>query len=160
MKENNQYRMFKSITSSFIAVGICLAPFVVHADIYRWTDENGKVHFSDKPVGDKAKKLDIKEQTPAPKSTQSGRDRKKKTDQYLRGRKEERAELDRQDEEKKQLKIQRKRECKIAKDKHQEIIEAGAVYFSKKDGSRDYLGEDRRLKEETRLKAEVDKWCK
>ena len=48
---------------AFIAcfsVLIAAAP-VVPADMYKWTDENGKVHYSDSPPpGKKAKKLDLK----------------------------------------------------------------------------------------------------
>ncbi|WP_201350276.1 DUF4124 domain-containing protein [Neptunomonas japonica] len=36
---------------------ICLMPLLASAEIYRWTDENGKIHYSDKaPVGVKAEK--------------------------------------------------------------------------------------------------------
>jgi len=45
------------------------------AGIYKWTDSNGKVHFSDKPQPN-AKKLDIKQQTPT--GTESSKDRLKR----------------------------------------------------------------------------------
>ena len=34
-----------------VVVLIALLPLLVQAGIYRWTDENGQVHFSDRPVG-------------------------------------------------------------------------------------------------------------
>jgi len=150
----------KRMALVLVATCIVLSPLLSQAEIYRWTDENGKVHFSDKPVGDKAKKLDIKEQPEAPVDEQTREQRKRKVDQYLRARQEERAELDKQDEEKKRLKKVRKEKCSEFTHRYREIIEAGAVYFRNKDGTRDYLGDERRAKEEARLKAEVKKWCK
>jgi len=143
-----------------IAISILMTPLMAHAEIYRWTDENGKVHFSDKPIGDKAKKIDIKEQPAEPVNTQTSEDRKRKVQQYLRARQEERAELDRQDEEKKKLRKERKVKCAEFKHRYKETIEARAVYFRNKDGTRSYLGEKERAKEEAFLKAGVNKWCK
>jgi glutaredoxin len=38
-----------------------LLPVALSADMYKWTDDNGKVHYSDSPPpGKKAKKLDLK----------------------------------------------------------------------------------------------------
>ncbi|WP_211224933.1 DUF4124 domain-containing protein [Neptunomonas japonica] len=39
------------------ALLICLMPLLASAEIYRWTDENGKIHYSDKaPPGVKVEK--------------------------------------------------------------------------------------------------------
>ncbi|WP_245832038.1 DUF4124 domain-containing protein [Solemya velesiana gill symbiont] len=43
----------------------------VSAGVYRWVDENGRVHFDDRPPVSEAQEVDIREQTPA---SQSGRD--------------------------------------------------------------------------------------
>ena len=41
----------------------------VNAGVYKWTDEDGNVHYSDKPVSTSSKQLDI--QSPS-KNTQTG----------------------------------------------------------------------------------------
>lgn len=44
-----------------IVATLLLLPLPLVADLYKWTDENGKVHYSDSPPpGKKAKKLDLK----------------------------------------------------------------------------------------------------
>ena len=153
-------RMYRAASLTIVFFMMLLSSLLSHAEIYRWTDENGKVHFSDKPVGNKAEKLNIKEKPALPEATQSRNDRKRKTEQYLRARKEERAEIDKQEKEKKRLASLKKKNCSKAKKEYKEIIEAGAVYFKNKDGTRDYLGEERRAKEELRAKKKVKKWCK
>lgn len=55
------------LCTSILAGLVLITPFV-QAGVYKWVDENGKVHFSDKPPeGSKAKKQDIKSN-----STRSG----------------------------------------------------------------------------------------
>ena len=44
-----------------VLAALVLLPSVLVADMYKWVDENGKVHYSDSPPpGKKAKKLDLK----------------------------------------------------------------------------------------------------
>ena len=44
-----------------VLMALVLLPSALVADMYKWVDENGKVHYSDSsPPGKKAKKLDLK----------------------------------------------------------------------------------------------------
>lgn len=47
----------------------------VSAEVYKWTDDAGQVHFSDKPHDEKAEKITLK--TYPPKSTDESTDEKK-----------------------------------------------------------------------------------
>jgi len=130
------------------------------AQVYRWVDENGRVHYSDKPVGDKATTVDIKTgPTPAPVN-RKGLDRKARTEKYLRARKHERDEIDRQQKEKKRLKAERKRKCAAAKKEYKRQVTALALYYKNKDGTRTYLEDEERQKAEAAAKADIKKWCK
>lgn len=133
---------------------------ISNAEIYRWTDKNGKVHFSDKPIGEKSETLDIKVQKSAPVSAKSRDERKQQAEGFLRARQEEREEQNKKIAEKKQLKVKKKANCKKFKKEYKKITEAGAVYYKNKDGTRDWLEPKRRNKEEARLKAAIKKWCK
>ena len=137
-----------------------LFSLVVHAEIYRWTDKNGKVHFSDKPVGKKAETVDIKVKPVSPTPTQTSSERKQRAEDFMRARKEERAVSEKKLAEKKKRKAERKANCKEAKKEYKRVTTAGAVYFKNKDGSRDYLDEKRRKKEEAFIKSQIAKWCK
>jgi len=139
---------------------LVLFSLTANAEIYKWTDENGKVHFSDKPVGEKAKALDIKVQKSNPSSAKTKDKRKQRAEGFLRARQEEREEKNKKIAEKKKLKELRKVNCKKAKKEYNETIRATAVYYKKKDGTRDFLGPERRKKEEEKAKADVKKWCK
>jgi len=151
MMKNIAYILFSTLL---------LFSLTAHAEIYRWTDKNGKVHFSDKPISEKAETVDIKVKPVSPVPEQTRDERKQKAENFMRAREEERVEADKKIIEKKKLKAERKVNCKKAKKEYKRISEAGAVYFKNKDGSRDYLEPKRRKKEEALAKAAIEKWCK
>jgi len=152
--------MFKfTIITTFIIGAIC-SPVLSYAEVYRWVDEAGKVHFSDKPISDKAETVDINVTPSVPETPLAREERKQKAEKYLRARKEERAEIDKKQKEKKRLAAERKKNCAAAKKEYKRVTEASAVYFKNKDGTRDWLEPKRRKKEELAIKAEIKKWCK
>lgn len=55
----------KSPLQLFVAIAVLLATATVAAQVYRWVDKDGKVHFSDTPPptdskGTAAKKVDVR----------------------------------------------------------------------------------------------------
>jgi len=145
-----------------IISGLMLSLFSLtsYAEIYRWTDKNGKVHFSDKPVSDKAKTVDINVKPSSPIPEKSRNERKQRSEDFMRAREEERAAKNKSIEEKKKLKKQRKKDCIEAKKEYKRTIEAGAVYIRDDEGDRVYLEPVERKKAEAEVKARVERLCK
>lgn len=44
----------------FLVTALLVSTGSAMAGVYKWVDENGKVHFSDKPMSDKAKPMKLK----------------------------------------------------------------------------------------------------
>jgi len=148
------------IRSIFLATLIFIQPVLVHAGIYRWTDEAGNVHFSDKPVSEKATEVKVKVRPSLPVNKQTLEKRRLRTEQYLRGREQERAEIDKQQKEKKQFRKKRKRKCLTAQKEYGRMSRARTIYYKGKDGARDYVGDNQRTKLLAAAKADIKRWCK
>jgi hypothetical protein len=57
------YSIFKAIpTTIFVMLLANLFSFSAEAKVFKWTDENGKVHYSDKPFDEKSQQLKMKHQ--------------------------------------------------------------------------------------------------
>jgi hypothetical protein len=57
-----------------VTIGLCALALASSAGVYQWTDENGKVHFSDKPPADARNKAkEVKARGATSRSTSSGR---------------------------------------------------------------------------------------
>ena len=110
---------------------LALANFPSFAEIYKWTDANGKVHYSDKGVGNGAP-IRIQKSTPG--------DQEAKTKlQQFRNQLESKKHIDeKQAEEAQKLASERETKCKRIRDRLQGFEEFGQI-VQVKDGERLYL---------------------
>lgn len=133
------------------------------AEMYKWVDEEGNVHYGDCPPADcNPEKV---EATPGPseEENQLSRDRLKKLlDQQrqsedLRRRSEEKKKQERAAEKKE--KVERKKRCIYARQNLHVLDIKRAVYFINENGERVYLDDEARTKEIERLKKEIETYC-
>ncbi len=128
------------------------------AEIYKWMDENGNVHFGDNPDNkEKATQLKINTESKSGVTHSSGRD--KDRDRLLKNRAEERVE---KAEKKKKYKVKKKkmrRKCLLAKGRLDQHLRASAIYKVDSKGERKYYSAKQRAKSEKRLRKSISQYC-
>jgi hypothetical protein len=131
----------------------------IQAEVYKWVDEQGRVHFSDRPNDAGSTGIKIKEQQDAPASDGPS-DRQQKMQRMLDVYAEDRAE--RKEAKQKQQAEQKKRKqyCARAKDRYNSHIRARGIYSLGSDGERRYLSEKERAGHLKQLKSDIARWCK
>ena len=131
------------------------------AGIYKWTDEQGRVHFSDRPVDDSSSEVKIR-QSPATEtpSNEERQQRDLKMKRMLDAFEEDRANKKEAKQKQRQEREKRKRNCLLAKDRYNSHNRARGIYSYKKDGERRYLNDSERQSHMKKLKADVERWCK
>ncbi len=141
----------------YIAITALLLITPAHAEIYKWVDDQGKVHYGDKPVAD-SKQVEVKEEASKGQkiSAEERRERRQRLlDAFAEDREKKKEQKAKQ--AKKQAKINR--QCVLARDHLKNYRKAGSLYKLDKDGNRIILSsEERRLTTE-RLQAQIDKYC-
>jgi vacuolar-type H+-ATPase subunit I/STV1 len=130
------------------------------AGVYKWTDENGRVHFSDRPVSESSTEVKIKKAPSSDTSNSSSQQRQQKMRKMLDAFEEERNEKKEAKQKAKKEREKRKKKCIYAKDRYNSHNRASGIYSYKKDGQKNYLSDADRKTHMQRLKAEVDRWCK
>lgn len=142
-------------------IGICLVMLTlpVQAEVYKWVDAQGRVHYGDRPTTNDADKVKIKDQNVSGQSDQPA-SRHELQQRFLRARAEERREKQQARAEEKQKKAQAKRNCEQAKKEYDKYRFAGGLYVKGKDGERQYLSFKEREEYEKSLAAKVKKWCR
>jgi hypothetical protein len=132
----------------------------LQAGVYKWTDENGKVHFSDRPVSESSTEVKIR-QAPTDSSTnEAPQERQLKMKRMLDAFEEDRNKKKEAKQKAKKDREKRKKLCLYAKDRFNSHNRATGIYNYKKDGQRHYLSEEERKSHMKKLKAEIDRWCK
>jgi hypothetical protein len=129
--------------------------------IYKWTDDDGKVHYGERPNGGNAKQISVPRSAPhntapAPQSTNKNDTAKK----FLEGVAAERKEKNEASEKAAKEKEIADKNCSIARRQAAGLKLGGRQFEVDEKGERNYLDEaaiQTRLDEALK---NVEKWCK
>lgn len=133
----------------------------IQAEVYRWVDEQGKVHFSDRPHRGGAQKLEIEEQKRSSVGKDQGEldaERKIQQERLLDAYREERESRQQERRKAEAAERQRSTNCAYARNRLQRYGNS-RLYQPLEDGGRRYLDNDERQREMDRVKASVQRWC-
>jgi len=137
---------------------VMLAPGL-QAGVYKWVDDQGRVHYGDKPTTANADEVDIKARSGVVQTGQPA-SRRELQQRFLRAREAERREKQQAAAEKKKKLAKAKRDCARAKKEYDKYRYARGLYVKGKDGEREYLSFKDRASYEKSLAAKITKWCK
>jgi hypothetical protein len=144
----------------WIILLLCLAVAPVQAGkIYKWTDDNGNVHFSDRPASKAAKKITIKRHRLSPSGGISS-PRRYRRRRVLRVLKEDRLRRQRarvQAARKQQVAEAR---CRYYRSRLENSRRSSYIYDRDASGKKRIYSSAQRQQYMQRLQAATEKWCK
>ena len=128
----------------------------VHAEVYRWVDEKGQVHF-----GDQAREASTRAIKPhsSPPTQGNQQQRMQKTRKLLNAYQIERQQAREQKAKQKQQAEKRKKDCIQARDNLRNYTNYGNIYNLGEDGKREYLSEQERAALVQRSRETVARLC-
>ncbi len=145
--------------SAFLFLLLLCCGASVQAEAYRWVDENGKVHFGDRPprgVEKESIKLpESKSSTPVP----SAAERRDKTRRLLEAWEEERRIEKEQEAKAAAEKAERRKRCHRAKNELRDLQAGGLFYDLDEDGNRHYLSDAELMQEQEHWRKAIQRWC-
>jgi len=135
------------------------------AEIYKWVDSEGNVHYGERPPAHGAKQLNIRPSGSSiddnePATSPAKTDPKTQRDKMIKAMEGDR--LARQEKKQKQHEQQQKRkmQCAQAKDTLRRYTRASSLYKLDADGNRIALPESVKQQQTKSLVADIKKWCK
>lgn len=140
-----------------VALVICLEDGLA-AGVYRWVDEQGKVHYGDRPPKKAASTPIEIESAPVPAPDDD--ERRRKTRRLLDAMESER---DRDKQEAAQARADKARQetnCRSARRRVELYQRANNISRRGPDGERTYLSEKEREQALAQARSLVDRWCK
>jgi len=148
--------MFRTV-QFLVVFGICTGPSL--AGVYKWFDEDGNVHFGDRPPqAENAEQVKVPKSAPAsqaPDAAERRQTQQRMLDIYQEDR-----------EKKKQAKAEEKRKrkemearCVVARDRLKSFKDA-VLYDLEEDGKRSYYSEEKKQATIQQLEAQIKKHCK
>lgn len=142
------------------------------ADMYKWVDENGKVHYSDRPPPANARQqTTIQPKVPpqsaatppaAPEGQPAGTKAKTaaELDMEFRKRRTEASEAEAKRQQEAQAAGEKQRNCEAAKARVAVLQTGGRITKATPTGEQTYLGDNEIAAELIEARKVADSWCK
>jgi hypothetical protein len=149
---------------------LALALFILPAwaDLYKWTDDNGKVHYSDQPPPGDAKQSqtikEVKSAVPAPNGAgaEPAATAKTPTEQEMEFRKRrlDAAEAEAKAKKEAEATEEKKRNCERANAQVASLQRGGRITRPGPNGEQVYMSDEEIAKELGNARKVADGWCK
>jgi hypothetical protein len=150
----------KNVLSLIIVLSL---PFAASAEMYRWVDSQGKVHYSDSPPPAGAKSSKTID-TPPPSAAPSGAAPKAKTwqEKEMDFRQRQAAEADAQAKKQKEEAEakERKQNCENARKSLASLESGTRIVTTDEKGERVYMDDSARAAAISEARKAVENWCK
>ncbi len=130
------------------------------AEVYRWTDSNGQVHFSQRPPPVDAEKLELPESGEAPAAADTSLDKRRERQRrvlqsYEYEREQKKAAAAKAEQEKREMAAK----CVDMEKRWRRLSHGGPLYYRDDGGEREYLSEQQRADEKARLRPYFKRYC-
>ena len=144
-------------------LGVCVCLLLAgaaSAEVYRWTDDKGEVHYSDRPAAAaEATRVEIHSKSAAESSAGKPQGY---ADRELEFRKRQ---LDKEKQEKKQGEAaaeqeQKQQNCATARNNLRTLQESGRVVSYDEKGERRFMGDSERETAIAKASKDAEQWCK
>lgn len=131
----------KQITATVLLMfGLCLT---ADADIWKWVDDQGNVHYGDTPARDYTKSAERVNYTASNRSSSTSSNSRKDTQTEKRTAQEDAQAY----------------YCEQAKDIYRSYLDAPRLYKTGEDGQREYLSDEEAAATIAQARASVTEWC-
>jgi len=154
-KNSHSIISISAVLITILSCAIIASP--VNAKVYKWVDENGQVHYGEKPGNTQAEQVQIRtNETTTPRAIDDS-----KVDYYEgkdKGKKE--AEATAPPEEPKMSKKEKRKLCNEAKSDLAAIMSRGRVREVNEKGEYTYLTEEERQKRISAAKKKQKEFCR
>ena len=146
------------VVTALIAAGLCS---VAHADVYRWVDDKGEPHYSDRWVPGSELIKSNRPHPVTPDSSSGAQDQNKAVNSAAQSATDKLAQKANADAVKQDVAKTREAQCKAAKQHYQEAIDSRRIYKSSKPGDTDrvYMSDAETDTYRAQMRSEVTDAC-
>lgn len=133
---------------------LLMLPALASAQIYRWTDEHGQVHFSEKPQAPSAEQVEVRPQVvERDAATRAREERLEKLHSARRTEQQQAAEKSAK------LRAEQEQQCSHLRKRLARLEEGGRFYRRGADGSTEYVSDAEVVATRDQLRGQVAAAC-
>jgi len=150
-----RYVLMLTVAATLAASGVALS-----GEIYKWTDEDGNVHYEDRPIGGPStERVNIVSRSTDGSAVQASIDARRERVAARNEAKTKQAEADAEAAEAEAEAEDRKQKCAEYRARLQTYMQSRRLYREDESGERVYLDEDQMLEARNNAQAQIQKYC-
>ena len=138
-------------------------PLSTQATVYKWIDDQGNVHYGDKPTtSEPSVEMEVDDIVTVPSfgDRDDSMSREERRERLLRAMEEDRLERKQQREQQQALKQQNRNKCNRYRDRMRHYQRASGIYRLDEDGNRVFMSDADRARATKNLQKKIDKYCR
>ena len=151
--------MKKQMIAAAATVTFALSGAAVAGDIYKWVDEDGNVHYGDKPAGAQSERLAIQSRPTDPARIAAQVQARQEAAAQEREAEEAAAAAGPSEEELQAQAEQRRQACEQSRANLQRMVQSRRLYREDDNGEREYLNEAEMQATRQRVEDEISEFC-
>ena len=156
----------KTVTTKTLAALVCvLALNPASAEIYKWTDADGNVHYGDRPVGDgtanggQVEVVAIASSRTSADRVQAGVDARRERDSVRADARAERQAAREEEEKAEAEQAARAEKCTTYRARLEKFVQSRRLYRVDEAGERNYLDEAQMAEARAQAQEQVQEFC-
>jgi len=151
--------MNKLAVATAAMLALIAANGVFANDIYKWTDEDGNVHYGDRPAGEQPERLAIVSHPTNPARIQAAAQARSESRATRAEEQADAAEAQASADEKQAEAEDRAQKCASYKAQMQQLVVSRRLYREGENGERVYLDESETLAARERVENQINEFC-
>jgi hypothetical protein len=151
--------MFRKTLILLMTAALGFSGAALSGEIYKWTDENGNVHYEDRPLGDEVERLDVISRATDNSSVQASIDARRENEDARTEARSKRDEDAKVAADAKAEADQRTTKCQESRARMESYLQARRLFNQDESGERVYLDESEIMKARERVQEQIQKYC-
>lgn len=140
-----------------LLLALCALPLLAGAQVYRWVDEQGKVHYTDKPPPEaRARATDIESRPTDPEQVKAQEAAREARLEYYRKLRETDEKIEAAQAKRRAMEEAR---CRDARAWLEKLQGARRLYRVNEQGEREYYSAEEAAAAREQARADVEKYC-
>ena len=150
----SRYALMLTVAAALTASGTALS-----GEIYKWTDEDGNVHYEDRPLGESVERVDIVSRSTDSSAVQAAIDANNNRMDALRESRAKRAQ-EKEDADKAAEELQaRRQKCEQYRARLESYLQSQRLYREDESGERVYLDDQQIMEARAKVQEQIQEYC-
>lgn len=151
--------MIRKTLILFTTASLTFSAAAVAGEIYKWTDENGNVHYEDRPTVDDVERVAVTSSNTNNSSVRASIDARR-----ARQAAREDADAKRDEEEERAAEIariaeEREQKCQESRQRMERYLQARRLYREDESGEREYLDDSQVMEARSQAQEDIQAYC-